>query len=138
MIEVTKVELTKYGGLSIAYIEGEDEPIEIKCKSMAAPHPDFMNLLDNLKPYVSKCYGMDESKIKVLGVDYSGLSVILKFAYLTKNNSEVKLVTPRIKFEGEAFGFEAELSAVTDAVAYETNEYLNGKRAQMELFNVCD
>lgn len=71
-MEISKVQLTRYGGLEISYATVEDmattttetgmnvsgNPMEYKIKSMAAPHPDLTKLFENLVVIVADLFGM--------------------------------------------------------------------------------
>lgn len=149
MFELNKVQLTKYGGLEISYTkcdgtvaQGEqDNPVEYKIKSIAAPHPDLVRAITELDVIVAECFELVDDqmvldRIKVKGVEYAvGNSIIIHWEWIAKNNVATKMITPRIKLESDIFGFEKDLSDMVQRIHEETYSYIKGKRAQLSLFS---
>lgn len=83
-MKISKVLLTRYGGLEISYALVEDlattttetgmnvfgNTVEYKIKSMAAPHPDLTILFEKLVVIVADLFGMaDFSELKTAACD---------------------------------------------------------------------
>ena len=74
-------------------------------------------------------------KVTVTGVAISGFDqnrgAIITGTYLCKNGSKIALNSPRVRFEGELFGWEKVLDEACQVIAHEAYEYtFKDKQAQ--------
>lgn len=81
----------------------------------------------------------DTERITVKSVTLSGkddnIGCIISGEMEVKHGLRVTVITPRLKYNEEVFGFESELQSVLTALQKEIYAYLfKGKRAQLELF----
>lgn len=77
--------------------------------------------------------------IEVRGVSYSGqddnVGVVLTGVFTVSSNQKTAIISPRLKFNTETFGFEEELEAIVADIENEVYAFLfKGKKAQLELF----
>jgi hypothetical protein len=80
----------------------------------------------------------ERTKITVTGVAISGYEsnrgAIITGTYLCRNGSKIALNSPRIRFEGEMFGFEGELSEIVQVIQSEAYQYtFKDKQAQQQI-----
>lgn len=80
----------------------------------------------------------EKTKITVTGIAVSGFDsnrgAIITGTYLCKNGSKIALNSPRVRYEGELFGFEGELNEICQRI--ETEAYLytfESKEAQQSI-----
>ena len=78
--------------------------------------------------------------IKVKGISISGKDnnegVIISGTMKTSQGSVVALNSPRLKFQGNHYGFEEELEEICKAIIEEAYEYVyKGKASQLEMFS---
>ena len=93
---------------------------------------------DSLKVALGKLNQELINKIEIRGIDFKGTEdgagIIIK-GVLNHNDYVSPLNTPIIKFIGEEWGFEEEVSKISDKILDEVEAYLFvGKAAQLDLF----
>lgn len=77
--------------------------------------------------------------VEAKGLSFSGaddnVAVVITGLMTVGNGQETAINTPRIKFNTETYGFEAELESIIEEIEIEVYEFLfKGKKAQLELF----
>lgn len=80
----------------------------------------------------------EKTKITVTGISLSGYDsnkgVIITGTYLCKNGSKIAINSPRIRFEGESFGFEGALFDICNVIQTEAYLYtFKDKQAQQQI-----
>lgn len=80
----------------------------------------------------------EKTKITVSGISVSGFDsnkgAIITGTYLCKNGSKIALNSPRIRYEGENFGFEGELTEICQRIEQEAYLYtFKDKQAQQQI-----
>lgn len=80
----------------------------------------------------------EKTKITVTGIAISGYDsnkgVIITGTYLCKNGSKIAINSPRIRFEGESFGFEGKLQDLCLIIQAEAYLYtFKDKQAQQQI-----
>jgi hypothetical protein len=83
-------------------------------------------------------YIAELQKVTVTGVAISGYDqnrgAIITGTYLCKNGSKIALNSPRVRFEGELFGWEKVLDEACQVIAHEAYEYtFKDKQAQQTI-----
>ncbi len=153
-IRVTKVKLAKEGKLNIKYQQmaknGNWDDVEMTCSD--APAPSLPASLDALAPFVISMLELpatelDRIRVKGISVSYCQDTdimgtTIVAIRLLNNSNTDMNLNTPH-KFEtypsGQDTGDENQLldGDCVDAIKqvfYEVEQYLDGNRAQLSLF----
>lgn len=91
-----------------------------------------------LENAIDEHYKGEMTKITVTGVAISGYEsnkgAIITGTYLCKNGSKIAINSPRIRFEGESFGFEQSVMEICQVIEEESYLYtFEGKQAQQEI-----
>lgn len=168
MRTIKKAKLNGVGYLELEYIEdvtneaGEKFTVECSKKCTWDVHPDFLNILDELKPHLAVlCEQVEHmlsimawdnatekghpilSKLKVTGFVIGGADehegVTLIGRRMLANNRVLNLISPFTKWEDEHNGYEYgyELANIINRLQIESDLYLDGKMrpsAQLSLF----
>ena len=91
-----------------------------------------------LEKAIDEHYEGEKVKITVNGISISGYDsnkgAIIMGTYLCKNGSKIALNSPRIRFEGEMFGFEGALQELCLKIEEEAYQYtIKEKQAQQTI-----
>lgn len=154
MRNITKIKLNKFGGADISFADYEPdqeerEVTESSVKCMGAAHPDLHNALKRLEKTVRNVFGINTTDeqiidlgasvdVQVYGVDFTastdthGEGIIVKFMIATKYG-DAKCATPRIIYGSTEMS--RELTDIVGTIKEEALCYIEGKRAQLSLFN---
>ena len=131
----------------------------------ALPHPDLLELLKGLKPYLLKSLRIQqlhdtavkylkgdqkkkfledwkeiEDTLEITGVSWSGKDdlegVIISGKYSNQLEGKTPLNSPRIVFSSEILGYEQKVQKHVERIRIEAHKYFfEGKKAQGELFD---
>lgn len=113
------------------------------------PHPDFNKALNDLVPYVLDVfYWSDKAEamqglISIAGITISGKDdkqgVVIQSTLETSTEGRpVSINTPGIKFSEPVYGWEKELEEIVRAIQDEAEQYLNGKKAQQQVYDAIE
>lgn len=128
------------------------------------PHPDLLKAIGSLKGILVKATGKESlytdkvldqikgkqreeieahindelEKVTVTGIAISGTDTnrgaIITGTYLCKNGAKIAINSPRIRFDGELFGFEGQLNEICQVIETETYLYtFQDKQAQASI-----
>ena len=103
----------------------------VECKDFNASKAQ----VDYARDFASKVL----ENIEVRGVSLSGkddnIGVVLTGQYMVSNNMQTCINSPKIKIDGDHFGFEQDLYDILSMIESEVYAFLfKGKKAQLELF----
>lgn len=145
-MEFQKIKFTKNAGVELKYTrlhETQDEVIsktDVVEKSKDEPHPDFKAALEKLVPIVRYDEGIPDKQtadITITGVSLFSDGEVCIITHVRRIASGASVRNSgRISFESEEFKKVDELFLALQELKKQAKLYVEGKRAQLDIFNV--
>lgn len=143
-----KIKTQKNGGLDLHFeteylADGAVERDEDHKSRTKIPHPDLIECLKSLRPFVRKIYHIDpefDERITVTGIALSGQDenegIIITATWKNDNGMVSALNTHRMRYSDTTYGFEADIEEVVLKLKDEAYAYLYLKKVgEQELFD---